>query len=84
MNATAGSGVRSHRPQPDRALLVESIVEDVQSGRYPVGSLLPTVAALCAQFSVSRRDRAERVVDATLSLDHAESLDAGLAATATR
>ena len=36
------------------ALLAESIVEDVRSGRYPVGSLLPTEAELCAQFGVSR------------------------------
>ena len=63
MNAAVRGGSRPHPSEPDRTLLsgssrytllAESIVEDVRSGRYPVGSLLPTEAALCAQFGVSR------------------------------
>lgn len=36
------------------ALLAESILEDIRKGRYAVGSMLPTEAALCEQFGVSR------------------------------
>ena len=36
------------------ALLADSLIEDIGTGRYAVGSMLPTEAELCEQFGVSR------------------------------
>ena len=36
------------------AQLAESILGDIEAGRYAVGAMLPTEAELCAQFGVSR------------------------------
>lgn len=40
--------------QPRYARVAQALVESIEAGRYPVGSLLPTEADLCGQFSVSR------------------------------
>ncbi len=48
-NAPALAGVSTRY-----ALLADTIIEDIGSGRYAVGSLLPTEAELCVQFGVSR------------------------------
>jgi len=53
----------SRRPLHGRALpvaasrysiLAQSVIDDIGAGHYPVGSMLPTEAELCAQFGVSR------------------------------
>ena len=36
------------------AFAAQSLFEDIGSGRYAVGGLLPTEADLCRQFAVSR------------------------------
>ncbi|WP_172331875.1 GntR family transcriptional regulator [Mangrovicoccus sp. HB161399] len=48
------------------AILAEALMEDIRSGRYPVGSLLPTELDLCSEFDVSRhtvREAIRRLVD---------------------
>ncbi len=48
------------------AALAEAILEDIQSGRYPVGSLLPPEVDLSREFDVSRhtvREALRRLVD---------------------
>lgn len=48
------------------AILAEALMEDIQTGRYPVGSLLPTELDLCREFDVSRhtvREAIRRLVD---------------------
>ncbi|MHA6344284.1 GntR family transcriptional regulator [Roseivivax sp. CAU 1761] len=48
------------------AALAEALLEDIQSGRYPVGSLLPPEIDLCREFDVSRhtvREALRRLVD---------------------
>ncbi|MDO8441085.1 MAG: GntR family transcriptional regulator [Polaromonas sp.] len=42
-------------------LVAQRLIEDITSGRYPVGSLLPTEMALCTQFGVSRHTVREAV-----------------------
>lgn len=41
-------------PQPRYRLLATTLIGDIQSGRYPVGSRLPTETELCVQFGASR------------------------------
>lgn len=41
-------------PQPRYRLLATTLIGDIQSGRYPVGSRLPTEVELCVQFGASR------------------------------
>ena len=36
------------------SLLAQALIEDIEAGRHPVGSMLPTEAELCEQFGVSR------------------------------
>lgn len=48
-NALIGSGGKSRYAQ-----LAESLLERINSGSYPVGSLMPTEFDLCRQFGVSR------------------------------
>lgn len=47
--------------QPQYVLVAQRLIEDITSGRYPVGSLLPTEMALCTQFGVSRHTVREAV-----------------------
>lgn len=41
-------------PKTLYAQLADKLAEDIASGRYPVGTLLPTEQELCEQFSASR------------------------------
>ena len=40
--------------QPRYAWVAQALVEGIEVGRYPVGSMLPTEAELCGKFAVSR------------------------------
>lgn len=54
------------RVPPRYAWLHASLLGDIASGKYPVGSLLPTEAQLCEQYGVSRhtvREATRRLVD---------------------
>jgi len=42
------------KSQPLYLLMAQRLVDDIVRGKYPVGSLLPTEATLCAQNDVSR------------------------------
>jgi GntR family transcriptional regulator len=41
-------------PQPRYRQLAQTLVNEIESGRYPVGDLLPTEYELCEQFGASR------------------------------
>lgn len=43
------------------ALVAQRLIEDISSGRYPVGGLLPTEFELCRQFGVSRHTVREAI-----------------------
>ncbi|WP_102225679.1 GntR family transcriptional regulator [Acidimangrovimonas sediminis] len=48
------------------AVLAEALLDDIRSGRYPVGSLLPPETELCREFDLSRhtvREAIRRLVD---------------------
>lgn len=48
------------------AMLAETLLNDIRSGHYPVGSLLPTESDLCREFDASRhtvREALRRLVD---------------------
>lgn len=47
--------------QPQYALIAQRLIEDITSGRYPVGSLLPPELELCTQFGVSRHTAREAI-----------------------
>jgi DNA-binding GntR family transcriptional regulator len=47
--------------QPQYALVAQRIIEDIASGRYAVGSLLPGEHDLCTQFGVSRHTIREAI-----------------------
>lgn len=52
--------------QPRYHALAQTLIDDITSGRYAVGSLLPTEHELCAQFGVSRhtvREAIRRLAD---------------------
>ena len=51
---TKAPAYRLGNGQPRYALLAQAIAGDIDSGRYPVGSLLPTEMALCQQYAMSR------------------------------
>jgi GntR family transcriptional regulator len=40
--------------QPRYLRIAQALVSEIADGRYPIGSLLPTEAELCAQYGVSR------------------------------
>ena len=46
-------------PQPRYAVVAEALIEDILSGRYPIGATLPTEHALCKQFDISRHTTRE-------------------------
>src|ERR1700761_2583605 len=52
----AGRAVRSGELdfQPRYARVAQSLIEEISSGKFPVGSLIATEAELCARFGVSR------------------------------
>jgi GntR family transcriptional regulator len=41
-------------PQPRYRQLAQTLIHEIETGRYPVGELLPTEYELCEQFGVSR------------------------------
>ena len=41
-------------PQPRYLQLAKTLLNEIESGKYPVGSVLPTEAQLCQQFGLSR------------------------------
>jgi len=41
-------------PQPRYRQVAQTLTNEIQSGRYPVGDLMPTEMELCAQFGASR------------------------------
>ncbi|MDE2363494.1 MAG: GntR family transcriptional regulator [Hyphomicrobiales bacterium] len=41
-------------PQPRYRQVAQTLVNEIQSGRYPVGELIPTEMELCEQFGASR------------------------------
>ncbi len=47
--------------QPRYLVLAQALIEDIQSGRYPLESLLPTEHELCQQFNVSRHTVREAI-----------------------
>ena len=48
--------------QPRYAQVAQALIEDIQAGRYPVGTLLPTEQELCRQFDISRHTVREAMV----------------------
>jgi len=54
-----------HGAQPRYAQVAQTLLNEIESGRYPVGTQLPTEFALCEQFGVSRvtiREAVKRLV----------------------
>lgn len=51
---SASSLSASLRPKPRYVQLATTLMQEIESGRYPVGALLPTEFELCDQFGVSR------------------------------
>jgi DNA-binding GntR family transcriptional regulator len=45
--------------EPRYAQVARALIEDIETGRYPVGSLLPTEQQLCRQFDISRHTARE-------------------------
>jgi len=45
--------------RPRYAVVAQALTEDILSGRYPVGTNLPTEQALCTQFGISRHTTRE-------------------------
>jgi DNA-binding GntR family transcriptional regulator len=41
-------------PQPRYRQLAQTLINEIETGRYPVGDLLPTEFELCEQFGASR------------------------------
>ena len=42
------------KPSPRYILMAQRLVDEIVSGRHPVGALLPTESLLCSQYGVSR------------------------------
>ena len=57
--------MHTHAPaaasQPQYALVARKLIDDIEQGRYPVGSLLPPELDLCTQFGVSRHTIREAI-----------------------
>ena len=47
--------------QPRYLVVAQAIMNDIQTGRHPVGTLLPTEAEFCQQFNVSRHTVREAI-----------------------
>jgi len=56
MNASvsASDAVSLESPQPRHVDLARTLMQDIGSGRYRIGDMLPTEAELCAQWNLSR------------------------------
>lgn len=53
-------------PQPRYLQLAKTLISEIESGRYPVGDLMPTEVELCEQFGASRftvREAVKRLVE---------------------
>ncbi|GJD52142.1 HTH-type transcriptional repressor NagR [Methylobacterium crusticola] len=53
-------------PQPRYLQLAQTLISEIETGRYPVGGLMPTELALCEQFGASRftvREAVKRLVE---------------------
>ncbi|WP_366655139.1 GntR family transcriptional regulator [Fodinicurvata sp. EGI_FJ10296] len=53
-NQNLSDDLRLSGNQPRYLRIAQALVADIADGRYPIGSLLPTEAELCAQYGVSR------------------------------
>jgi GntR family transcriptional regulator len=49
------------KPPPRYVLMAQRLVDEIVAGRHPIGGLLPTEAALCAQYDVSRHTVREAI-----------------------
>lgn len=49
------------RRQPQYLMLAQSLIRDIEAGRYPISSLLPTEAQLSEQFGMSRHTVREAI-----------------------
>lgn len=47
--------------QPQYVLVAQALIDDIERGRYPVGSLLPPELDLCTHFGVSRHTVREAI-----------------------
>ncbi len=47
--------------QPQYVLVAQALIDDIERGRYPVGSLLPPELSLCTHFGVSRHTMREAI-----------------------
>ena len=47
--------------RPRYAVVAQALIDDILSGRYPVGATLPTEHALCKQFDISRHTAREAI-----------------------
>lgn len=47
--------------RPRYAVVAQALIEDILSGRYPVGATLPTEQNLCKQFDISRHTTREAI-----------------------
>lgn len=56
-----GAGIGLGHGRPRYALLAQAILRDIESGRYPVGSLLPTEIEFAEQFGMSRHTVREAI-----------------------
>lgn len=52
--STSAAAVSPIGPRPRYVQLAATLMSEIRSGRYPVGSLLPTEFELCQEFGVSR------------------------------
>lgn len=59
MSASSLPGLPSG--QPRYLMVAQAIMSDIQSGQYPVGSMLPTEADFCRIYSVSRHTVREAI-----------------------
>jgi len=47
--------------RPRYAVVAQALIDDILSGRYPVGTTLPTEQSLCKQFDISRHTAREAI-----------------------
>ena len=49
------------RGQPRYSVIAQSLIEDIATGKHPVGTLIPSEADICKNFGVSRQTAREAV-----------------------